>query len=201
MDTVVNANVRRKTIDIKGKNPVCVSFVSQIDLATTSPLIATLSELVNKNHDEIHLFLSTSCGSVADGIAIYNFIRALPVPLITYNIGQVNSIGNVVYQAGENRIASKTCSFMFHGVGFDIKNARMELKDLRERTQSIENDQGLITNIMVERTSLPVDKVNSMFLEMENIGADEALECGLTDEVTDFRLPNGMPIVSLVFQR
>jgi len=77
----------------------------------------------------------------------------------------------------------------------------MELKDLQERTQSIENDQSLITSIMVYRTNLSFDKLNSMFLAMETIGAKEVLKCDLTDKVTDFRLPNMMPIVSLVFQR
>jgi len=167
---------------------------------TTSALGGVLADVANKNHDEIHMLLSTPGGTVQDGIAIYNFIRALPVPLITYNIGQVNSIGNVVYQAGQRRIASKTSSFMFHGVGFDIKNARMELKQLRERMQSITNDQNLITDIMVRHTNLSAQNVNALFLEMENIRANEALERGITDEVTDIRLLKQMPILSLVFQ-
>jgi len=48
------------------------------------------------------MLLSIPRGSVGDGITIHNFIRALPIPLITYNIGQVNSIGNIVYQAEES---------------------------------------------------------------------------------------------------
>ena len=138
---------------------------------------------------------------MVDGIAIYNFIRTLPIPLITYNIGQVNSIGNIVYQAGQKRVASKTSSFMFHGVGFDIKNARMELKQLSERMQGLQNDQALITEIMVRHTSLEADDVDLLFLDMAYIRAEEALNRGITDKITDIRLPHGMPIFPLVFQR
>lgn len=190
----------KPTITVNGDNPICVNFSSRIDQITGPALIAALSQCSNEDYDEIHLLLSTPGGTVADGIAIYNFIRALPVSLITYNIGQVYSIGNVVYQAGEKRISATSSSFMFHGVGFDVKNARLELKQLRERTRSIENDQALITDIMVRHTRLGVDDLNSLFLDMAHIRADEALERGITDEILDIRLPEGMPICPLVFQ-
>ena len=196
-----NTELIQETVVVNGKKPICINFGSSVSPVTNSALSGVLADVVRKDHDEIHLFLSTPGGTVQDGIAIYNFIRALPVPLITYNIGQVNSIGNVIYQAGQKRVASKTSSFMFHGVGFDIENTRMELKELRERTQSIENDQALITDIMARHTPLSPEDVNALFLQMEFFGANEAFKRGITDEVTDIRLPKGMPILSLVFQR
>ncbi len=196
-----NPNSNQKTINVKGSNPVCINFVPEINSITVSALSGALAQVVNNNHDEIHLFLSTPGGTVADGIAIYNFIRALPVQTITYNIGQVNSIGNVVDQAGQKRIPSTSSSFMFHGVGVNAQpNMRLELKLLQETAQSIENDQALINAIMVKHTRLSVDDLNTMFLNMAHIRANEALERGLTDEVADFCLPTGIPILPLVFQ-
>jgi alpha/beta hydrolase fold/Clp protease len=40
--------------------------------------------------------LSTLGGQVAQGIAVYNVLRALPISVTTYNVGSVNSIGNVI---------------------------------------------------------------------------------------------------------
>ena len=188
------------TIEIMGEKPICVSFTSPISPATAPVLTGALADVVNKGNDEIHLFLSTPGGTVQDGIAIYNFIRSLPVPLIVYNIGNVNSIGNVVFQAAGRRVASRTSSFMFHGVGFDIQNARLELKQLRERMQGIENDQSLITDVMVRHTNLDRTHVNNLFLEMAYLKANEALEHGITDEVSDINLPKGVPILQLVFK-
>jgi len=90
---------------------------------------------------------------------------------------------------------------MFHGVGINAPpNTRLELKLLREITQSIKNDQSLITDIMIRHTRLSVSDLDKLFLNLDHIRADKALERGLVDEVADFCLPAGMPIFSLVFQ-
>jgi ATP-dependent protease ClpP protease subunit len=101
--------------------------------------MAALANVVNNGHDDVHVFLSSPGGSVADGMAVYNFMMALPVHITTYNIGTVDSIGNVIFQAAKYRVAAPTSRFMFHGVGFDIQQARLELQDLRERSQGIAN--------------------------------------------------------------
>lgn len=187
-------------IEISGNNPVCISFLSAISPQTTPALVGTLANMVNNGHDEIHLFLSTPGGTVHDGIAIYNTLRALPVPVRTYNVGSVNSIGNVIYQAGDKRICAENASFMFHGVGCDIQNARLELKQLNEQVKSIQNDQSLIAGIITRHTGMTEEEVNGLFLEMEYMSAQEALERGVADEVGDIRLPKGVPIHQLIFQ-
>lgn len=189
-----------ETILIEGEKPVCISFTSEISAQTTPVLIGALTNAIS-NYDEIHLLVSTPGGKVAEGIAVYNAIKALPVPVITYNIGNINSIGNVVFQAGKRRVAAKISSFMFHGVGFTVQNARLELKQLNEYTASLHNDQVLIAEIMVERTKLSIPEVNELFLNMAYMNSKEALERGITDEVREIRLPNGVPIQQLIFQR
>lgn len=191
----------REPIAISGQKPYCVSFNSQVDQGTASALMAVLGQAINDGHDEIHLLLNTPGGTVGDGIAVYNFIRALHPRVVTYNVGSVNSIGNVIYQAGDARICAITSSFMFHGVGFDINNARFELKELRERVQNIQNDQAMISEIMVRHTRLNTADIDKLFLEMAFLRADEALNRGIADEVRDIYLPPGLPVMQLVFQR
>jgi len=163
-------------------------------------LQSTVADAANNAFDEIHLFLSTPGGTVHDGIAIYNIIRALPIPVRTYNMGNVNSIGNVLFQAGRHRICAEASSFMFHGVGFDVHKARMELKQLKEQTISIENDQSLIAGIMERHTSLSREDIDDLFLKMAYMSAQDAIERGIADEIRDIRLPPGLPIQQLVFQ-
>ncbi len=162
--------------------------------------MGALVNAANQGHDEIHLLLSTPGGSVSDGITLYNLIQALPVPVHIYNIGTVDSIGNVIYLAGQRKIAATNSSFMFHGVGFDITQpTRLELKDLQERIGTARNSQSLMANIIIRHTKLNIDQVNEMFLEMAHITAQEALERGITDEVCDIRLPKGLPMQQLIF--
>jgi ATP-dependent Clp protease protease subunit len=184
----------------RGSKPICISFTNPVNSLTASVLMQAAGNAVNQGHDDIHLFLSTPGGGVADGIALYNFLTALPVTISTYNIGTVDSIGNVVFQSGTHRVASPTSRFMFHGVGFDIHQARFELKELRERSQGIENDQSMIADILVRHTKLGAEDVNALFLEAAFVRSIDAKERGIVDEVGDVRLPYGIPVVQLVFQ-
>ena len=187
-------------IKIRGQKPCGVFFNAPINPETSSVLIAAMSSAVSQKYDEIHFFLNTPGGMIADGIASYNFLRSLPVQIIIYNIGAVNSVGNAVYQAADKRICAETSSFMFHGVGIDVNNIRLELKQLNEMTKSVQNDQDQISKIIVERTGLSLEDVNELFLNMEYLKADEAFKRGITDEVRDIHLPEGLPIIPLVFK-
>ncbi|MFN0191852.1 MAG: ATP-dependent Clp protease proteolytic subunit [Aestuariivirga sp.] len=186
---------------ICGSSPVCISFLSPVDSLTASVLLAAVTEQTNRGCDDIHLFLSTPGGGVADGIAVYNVLSTLPVHLTTYNVGTVDSIGNVIYMAGKVRVAFPASRFMFHGVGFDIQSARFELKDVKERIAAIQNDQSLIADVLVKHSNLGIDDVNKLFLEAAFIRANDAHERGIAHEVREIRLPKGVPIVQLVFQR
>jgi len=188
-------------IQPQGQRPICISFSSPVNNQTTSAFMAMLAKAVNDGHDDLHLLLSSPGGGVADGITAYNFMRALPIKITTYNIGTVDSIGNVIFQGGRHRVANPTSRFMFHGVGFDVQQARFELKQLRERTQNIQNDQSMINEILVRHTNLSTEDVEKLFLEAAFINSRDAKERGLVDEVIDINLPPGMPILQLVFQR
>jgi ATP-dependent protease ClpP protease subunit len=123
--------------------------------------------------------------------------------LLTTSCGlcRYHSIGNVIFQGGKHRVANPTSRFMFHGVGFDIQQARFELKELRERSQGIENDQAMIADILVRHTKLSTEDIEKLFLEAAFIRSIDAKDRGIVDEVTDVHLPPGIPIIQLVFQR
>ena len=181
-------------------NPIYISFNSVINPVTSQVFMATLANSINKNHSEINVLLSTPGGSVTQGLTLYNFIRALPIPITMYNIGNVNSIGNLVFQAGNRRIAAPESSFMFHGVGFDVKNERLELSHLQDKMQSLKNDESLILDIMVKRTGMSREEVEGLFREMAFLNAKESLDRGISDEITEIQLTSGVPIQQLVFE-
>ena len=185
-------------IQVDGKNPICISFSSMVTPTTAPVLLGAVTESVNQKHDELHLLLSTGGGKVAEGVTIYNTLRALPIPVHTYNMGVVNSVGNVIFQAGERRVCATASSFMFHGIGFDV-TGRMELKQLTEKTSALKNDQSIISDIIVRHTDLDTEDVNELFLNMAHMGAQEALKRGIADKVTDIHLPKGLRLRQLVF--
>lgn len=181
-----------------------VSFSAEIIPNTTESLIALFSNLVNQGVREVYLMVSTPGGQVMNGINLYNFLRALPITLTTHNVGNVDSIGNAIFLAGQHRYACPHSTFMFHGVGFDMppgSKMRLEEKLLRERLDSILSDQKRIGAIIEERTNLNKGQIEALFREAQTKDAAFAASCGIVHEVKDVNIPAGTPIYSLVFQR
>lgn len=179
-----------------------ISFTAEIIPGTAEALVSVVSQHMMQGKTDIHLMLSTPGGSVAAGIGVYNMLRALPITLTTWNVGSVNSIGNVIYLAGERRLSCETASFMFHGVGFDITSAtRMEEKNLVERLDNLRSDQSLIADIICKRTSIDVDEANRLFLRAGFVRPEEAKAKGIVHEIRDAHIPPGAPVTQLVFQR
>lgn len=181
---------------------VYVSFSAEIIPATTEALIATMANCATQGAAEVYLMLSTPGGAVMNGLNLYNVLRAMPFKLTTHNVGNVDSIGNAIFLAGEQRYASPHSTFMFHGVGFDIpQGTRLEEKSLRERLGGILADQKRIGSIIEERSQLASHDVEALFTEAQTKDATYAVGAGIVHEVRDVKIPAGAPILSLVFQR
>ncbi len=179
-----------------------ISFSAEIVPKTTESLIAVLGEQANKKVDEVYLMISTPGGNVMNGLNLYNVLKAFPFKLITHNVGNVDSIGNVVFLAGTERYACPLSTFMFHGVGFDTRpGQRFEEKFLRERLDGILQDQRRMGVIIREHTNLNDRKISKLFREARTKDADYALSVGIVHEIRDMQIPPGNPIISLVFQR
>ena len=149
------------------------------------------------NPDEIHLLLSSPGGSTMAGITLYHHLVAAPVRIVTYNMGQVDSIANVIYQSGDHRICPAGGKFMFHGVGFDIKNQRLELKQLSEKFSTLKADQSRLVSILEQCSNMSVKEIEKLFWNMTFMDADEALKKGLVDEIRDIYLPPGLTRVDI----
>jgi ATP-dependent Clp protease protease subunit len=182
---------------------IYVSFSAQIDATTTEGLLAVLAQQANIGVRTVHLLLSTPGGSVMNGMNLYNVLRGMPFQLITHNVGNVDSIGNAVFLAGNPRYACPQATFMFHGVGFDVagQKVRFEEKILRERLDSVLSDQARIGAIIRERTKLQQSDIEGLFREAQTKDAAFAAACGIINEIRDVQIPQGTPVYSLVFQR
>ena len=186
----------------QGAPLVYVSFSAEINPSTTETLIATMTNLANLTVKEVYLLLSTPGGRVMNGMNLFNVLRGMPFELTTHNVGNVDSIGNVVFLAGKKRYATENATFMFHGVGFDNpQNQRLEEKFLRERLNGLLSDQKRIGNIISQHTNLSEGEIAKFFREGESKDASFAVDKGIIHEIRDVQLPAGCPIISLIFKR
>jgi ATP-dependent protease ClpP protease subunit len=199
LDLGDNGEEEESAVDL---STVYVSFSAEINANTTESLIATMANLANQGAGEVHLLISTPGGNVMNGMNLYNVLRALPLRLVTHNVGNVDSIGNAVFLAGEHRVACPHSTFMFHAVSFaGIAGVDLDEKFLGERLASVLADQKRIGSILEERTNLESAQIEPLFREAQTKDATYAVGAGIVHEVADVQIPPGAPVIALVFQR
>ena len=183
-------------------NTAYVSLSAEINVTTTEQIIATSASLVSQGFNCLYFMASTPGGGVMNGINIYNILKALPAKIIFHNVGNIDSIGNAIFLAGDERYACPHSTFMFHGVGFDLaSNNRIEQKNAQEMLDGILADQKRIASIMVERTNLTDCQAADLFKESRTKDAAYAASMGIVSDIKDVNIPAGSPVFDLVFQR
>jgi ATP-dependent Clp protease, protease subunit len=180
---------------------IYVSFSAEINASTSESLIATMANCANARASKVVLLLSTPGGVVMNGINLYNVLRAMPFALVTHNVGNVDSIGNAVFLAGEERYACPHSTFMFHGVAAGFDAGQMEAKRFRELLDGLKADQSRIGSVIEQRTKITHREVAALFREARTKDATQAVSAGIIHKIEDVKIPPGSPIVSLVFQR
>lgn len=178
---------------------VYVIFTAMINPHTVETLTQALSNIAIQGVPEVYLVLSTPGGDVRSGLTLYNFLKGVPFELIVHNTGNVDSIGNAVFLAGNKRVACQNATFMFHGVGFDQQAGRYEEKQLREMLENIMSDQRRIGDIIAEHTDLTQDEIQDLFRETQTKTAEFARQRGIVHSISEFHLPARVPVISLVF--
>jgi ATP-dependent protease ClpP protease subunit len=109
-----------------------ITFVADINDVGCRTLLSTVSSLVAAGKQEIHLLMASTGGNVMHGFSAYNGLRALPVKLVTHNIGNIDSISNVVFMSADDRYANAHSTFMFHGVAMQVSRCpRRALRTLQ----------------------------------------------------------------------
>ncbi len=182
---------------------VYVTFSAEINAQTSEGLQGVMANCATQGVKTVYLALSTPGGDVAQGITLYNFLRGMPFKLITHNVGNVDSIGNVIFLAGQERYACTHSTFMFHGVAFNFINqtVKIEEKNAREMLDNILSNHVRIGSIIEERTKLDKAVIPELFRESQTKDATFAKTCGIVDDIRDLQIPDGGPVISLVFQR
>lgn len=183
-------------------NTAYISFSAEINPNTTEQLIATAANLVGQGFNELYFLFSTPGGGVMNGMNVYNVLRGLSAKITFHNVGNVDSIGNAIFLAGDERYACPHSTFMFHGVGFDCAaGLRLEQKNAQEMLNGILADQARIASVIADRTRVDKAEAADLFKEARTKDAAYAVTNGIVSDIRDVHIPVGSSIFSLVFQR
>ncbi len=164
-----------------------IHFTGPINSSTCGNLISTCAKALQQGADVLQLDIATMGGECSYGFTLYNFLRTLPVPVHTHNLGTVESMGNILFLAGERRTASIHSKFLFHPFHWTLHGS-VDHSRMAEYAMSLDYDLRLYAQIVAERTegSREVLDVPRYLMAYPRILApQEALESGMIHAIED----------------
>lgn len=170
-----------------------LTFDGPIEDASIAQLIQLIASMIIKDKlTHIYLALNTPGGSVNAGIMLYHYLNSLAIKVTTHNIGQVDSIGNMVFLAGADRFASPATSFLLHGVSMRIASPmQLDKTQLKEIQSQILQDESRIETITSDRTKLSKTQLSRFFRTGRSLSPTEARKYGIVTEIREFKVPDG----------
>jgi ATP-dependent Clp protease protease subunit len=166
-----------------------VALLGSIDDEKAEQFLDIVANKLPKGTRTLHIFFSTGGGTVSSGFVIYNFLRALPYKVIMHNIGSVDSIGGVIFLAGEERYAVENGTFLIHRVSSELKENKSDESSIREKLSCICAEEEKIRQIFLERSKLSREEFEHLFEYGELKDASFALEKGIIHERRPIPLP------------
>jgi ATP-dependent Clp protease protease subunit len=154
-----------------------------IDDDVANVIIAQLLFLESEDPDkDISIYINSPGGSVTAGLAIYDTMQYVKPQVSTICLGQAASMGAFLLAGGAKgkrfavpnaRIMIHQLSGGFHGQGTDIEIQAKEALRLKQK----------LNEIMARHTGQPIERIEKDTDRDYFMGAGEAKEYGLLDEV------------------
>jgi len=148
----------------------------------------------------IAFIISSPGGSVFHGLSAYNYLKGIPAKIITHNFGSVDSIGIVMFCAGDKRLSVPQARFLLHSVRGNFKNEALEEKQIEERLKGIKIDIENIAKIISENTGKSKEEIIKAMTERTTLNPEEGEKWGLVDEISPVLFSKGSEIISIQFQ-
>ncbi len=162
--------------------------LSHIDVMSLKYLNADIREWrENRRPDRLTVSISSPGGDVFSGLGMYDAIAdavTAGLDIETEVRGCAASMASCLAQAGKHRTITANSWLMIHEVG-TVRNQLMQLAEMRDQVELLKTLQDRLTGIYTARSNLSATEIEAKTTRQDWwIGADEALELGLVDEVT-----------------
>ena len=164
-----------------------IFIVGQVEDHMANLVVAQLLFLESENPDkDISVYINSPGGSVTAGLAIYDTMQFIKPDISTLCIGQAASMGAVLLAAGTKgkRYSLPHARVMIHqplggyqGQASDIDIHAKEIMKIRQQ----------LNQMLADHTGQSIDTIDKDTERDNFMGANEAAEYGLIDEVLGTR--------------
>ena len=181
------------------QNTAYIKFFAGVDQASVNALMAAVEQKLGQGANEIVLLISSLGGSVFHGLSAYNFLKGISAQVVTHNFGSVDSIGVVLFCAGDRRFSVPHARFLLHAVQANFPQAAsLEEKQLEERLKGLRIDIENIAGVIAATTGRTEKQVTKDMLNRTTLNPEQAVEYGLVHEIKEELLPAGAELLSIV---
>jgi ATP-dependent Clp protease protease subunit len=166
-----------------------VHFIGPINHNAVCTIRNLCLQALQSGASEIELHMSTEGGNMTAGFALYFFLKSLPLPLTTHNIGSIESVGVVIFLAGHKRYACPGTRFLVHPLHWGFGNlVAADHSRVSEWRDCLDFDAERYARIFEEATGAGDIRAN-LTGNARIYDADQALEAGIIHQAIQARLP------------
>lgn len=181
--------------------PTVLSFIAPINPQTGQGFRNATLGMINEGLKEVTILISSSGGSVDEGIALYEFIKSIPIKITFINISSIDSIALLIFLAAEERYARPDATFLFHDYTWTFNSKIMPRQQIKESILLLERGQQRVINALAERTKIKNGKIGDLDI-FENtfiLDANTAMENGIIHKITEAKVPAGHRMLNIVY--
>ena len=169
-------------------NDRIVMLHEEVNATTASLVVAQLLFLEGQDADkDIQLYINSPCGSITDGMAIYDTMQYIKCDVSTICMGMAASMGAFLLAAGTKgkRICLPNAEVMIHqpsgGTG------RAQASDIDIVAKHIIYVKDKMNRMLSEMTGQPYERIVADTDRDNYMTAQQALEYGIVDKIFEKR--------------
>lgn len=141
-----------------------------------------INDIKGYKEQAINLHINCVGGDVFEGMAIYNVLKKRNRKTTVYIEGIAASMGSIIALAGDEVIMSENSLYMIHNAWGGTMGEASEMRKYANILEKLSNESA---DIYVKKTGLSIDKVKEMMDEETWMNAEEALQFGFIDSISD----------------
>lgn len=153
--------------DVVGAGTTARQFVSDLKAITAT---------------RINLRMNTPGGSVPDGVAIFTALREHPAEVVCYVDGLAASIGSYIATAADRVVMARDAFMMIHNPAAAVFG---DGDYLRNQANALEKMAGAMARAYADRSGKSEEEMRTLMSDETWYTAEEAVEAGFADEVSD----------------
>jgi ATP-dependent protease ClpP protease subunit len=177
---------------------VVIRFLAPVCATSVNALLAAVDQQLSAGAKQLTLLISSMGGDSSYGIAAYNFLKGIPLEIVTHNFGSVDSIGVVLFCAGTRRRSVPYARFTLHSGSVVFEQAlQMDEPELDEQIKTLRVEMANVAGIVAETTGRPVAEVMAAMQRCTVLTAPEAQAWGLVHDISSTLLEPGSTLISI----